>query len=123
MALERGQVYLLTVDLPQQPVADQAGTHGGFETKKKYFVVLADSNMRDVAGVYASSKKNDKNPRDFEVEVGVADGFQVDTIIDCRWPYTFPVKWVEETGQHTMTLSETTMRYINAALVSGLQMF
>ena len=58
--------------------------------------------------------------RAFEVDVGVAEGFQHETVIDCRWPYTMQKS---DLSTPAFRLSAAKMQEVSIALVSGLQMF
>lgn len=117
--MERGEVYLTSVDLPNRPVGV------GTVPTRKYVVVLRggpDSlTEADVPVVVASTNRRPagRGKRAFEVDVGVADGFAHETIIDCRWPVT-----LQKSGLSTASfrLSAARMGEVSIALVLGLQM-
>jgi hypothetical protein len=120
--MDRGDVYLATVDLPNR------ATGGGSVPTPKYLLCLrgdpAASSEDDVPILLASTDR--RNPgqtlRKFEVGVGVTEGFDHDTVIDCRWPYTLLKSQLPRTA-YRFTLPTTTMDKVNIALIVGLQMY
>jgi hypothetical protein len=114
----RADVHRIFADLP----GDEAVAR--LTPRPKYVVVLNDDqvagNANRRAVVVASSERVAERRR-FEVSCGTDDGFDHETVIDCRWPLTI------ETSQLTpenycFTLSEAKMFQIQKALVAGLQM-
>ena len=75
-------------------------------------VVLSSTNRRTL----------DQRPRPFEVDVGTADSFDTDSVIDCRWVYTLLKKDLTP-ATFLFYVSDQIMEVISVALVSGLQMF
>jgi hypothetical protein len=53
--------------------------------------------------------------------MGSAEGFQHDTVVDCRWPFTLPKRRIVQ-GKYLFTLSEAQMHSIALAVVRGLQL-
>lgn len=93
----------------------------GTQPKLKYVVVLqADSSATDVAVVVCNSLKNPRQPRAYEVLVGTREGFDHDTIIDCRWVFTLQKRHLR-TAEHP-PLRQGVMNAISEALVVGLQL-
>jgi mRNA-degrading endonuclease toxin of MazEF toxin-antitoxin module len=118
--MERGEVYLTTINLP-----DRAAGHGTVPTPKYVIVLRGGAGSRteqEVPIVIASTNRRTLGPmrRPFEVDVCTMDGFQHDTIIDCRWPYTIPKSLL---SNPTCQLSDARMKEVSVALVSGLQMY
>jgi hypothetical protein len=117
--ITRGEVRLVYLDLPDS--ADPTKT----SPKAKWVVALQGgtefARMRDVAVVVASTNRQQRFPRDHEVQVGTADGFDHDTLIDGRWVFTIP-QAAFESGQYRCVLSDGVMELVNEALVVGLQM-
>lgn len=116
--MERGDVYLVNLELPNRR------TGSGTVIKDKLVIALqgglAFASMSDVAVVVASTHRSSSTRR-FEVLVGVAEGFQHDTIIDGRWPFTIP-KSVLANGRYLFQLTPDVMKKVSLALVHGLQM-
>lgn len=120
--MDRGDVYFATVPLPDR-------TAGGSATipTEKLVVVLRGgaqgATETDLPVVVASTDKRayGQLPRNFEVAVGAADGFHHDTLIDCRWVYTFQ-KSMFPPATYRFTLPAAVMRDVSVALVAGLQM-
>jgi mRNA-degrading endonuclease toxin of MazEF toxin-antitoxin module len=97
-------------------------------TRHKYVVVLQGGlpvfdNHDDVAVVVCSSQ-NHVNPdtlRPFEVLVPASDdGFERDTLIDCRWVFTVR-KRDAPTHSFRFRLPPSALEEISLALVEGLQ--
>lgn len=59
--------------------------------------------------------------RPFEVRVGSTEGFQHDTVIDCRWIFTFPKSRFDR-SELVVRLDLLVMERIAAAIVQGLQL-
>ena len=118
--MERGDVCLTSVDLPNRP----SGV--GTAPRRKYVVVLrggpGSTGEPDVPVAVASTNRRPagRAKRAFEVDVGVAEGFQHETVIDCRWPYTMQKS---DLSNPAFRLSAAKMQEVSIALVSGLQMF
>ena len=118
--MERGEVFLVPLELPdgKSPTSTTV--------LHKYVVILQAGRFfdtqRDVAVVLASTNrmKPGQQLRPFEVLVGVADGFDHDTVIDCRWVRTVPRAIIPATRK--TRLSPTVMNDIGAAIVFGLQL-
>jgi hypothetical protein len=114
--VNRGDVYRTRLRLPDRTVPGQ------FAERNKYVVMLrqipADA---DIPFLIASTYNPARPPRPFEVLVGTAHGFDHETVIDCRWPYTLPKTWFNA-AEHRFTLSPDVMREVSVALVVGLQM-
>ncbi len=114
--MNRGDVYRTRLRLPDRTVPGQ------FADRNKYVVMLRQMPAEaDIPFLIASTYNPARPPRPFEVLVGVAHGFDHDTVIDCRWPYTLPKAWFNA-AQHRFTLSPDVMREVSVALVVGLQM-
>jgi mRNA-degrading endonuclease toxin of MazEF toxin-antitoxin module len=101
----------------------QAGR--GVAPRRKYVVVLQGGprfdNAMDRAVVVCSSLRADPSRlRPFEVLVGQSEGFDHDTVIDCRWVYTVTKASLGSTRYTRLSLAR--MNEISAALVVGLQM-
>jgi mRNA-degrading endonuclease toxin of MazEF toxin-antitoxin module len=100
-------------------------TFPGRGTLQKLMVVLQGgqdfANQTDVAVLVASTYLGG-TPRPFEVLVPAATpGFNNDTVIDCRWPYT--VRRAQVEAMHLLfLLSPDVIELIDEALVVGLQM-
>jgi len=95
------------------------------QEKRKHLVVIqggpAYDASRQIATVVASTDRRNGRPlRDYEVSCGSADGFDHDTLIDCRWVFTMPRDEVISGGFIT-TLSPMVLARIDAALLVGLQ--
>ena len=118
--MNRGEVWLTNVLLP-----DRVSRVGRQPVRK--FIVLLQGGPRfvsqaEVAVVIASSlRPPGRRPRQYEVVVGQPEGFQHDTVIDCRWPYTLRKQEVTA-GRLLTTLPPGVMERVNVALVAGLQM-
>lgn len=97
---------------------------GQFTERDKYLVLLRGSSATqaetDVPFVIASTLDMPRAARDFEVIVGQAEGFDHDTVIDCRWPHTLPKTWVG--NDYRFTLHPDVMREVSISLVVGLYM-
>jgi hypothetical protein len=107
--------------LPRPPVESDPA-----KARMKYFLVLQDQdrlgNARDIAGVICSTKRSPtRQARSHEVEVGIPEGFDHETIIDCRFPLSFEQSDVAGSRLLT-TLSDQVMSEVNVALANGLQM-
>ena len=111
--LQRGEVRLGDLTFP------------GRGTLHKLLVVLQGgmnfSNQSDVVIIVASSYRG-HNPRPFDVLVPPSGaGFEVETVIDCRWPFTVRRDQVEAM-RYLFMLSPDVMELVDEALVVGLQM-
>lgn len=115
--MERGEVYLCSLNLPQR-----SGGAGGL--RNKYVVILQGgvnfATCTDVA-VLVASTYNGQTVRAFEVVVGVAEGFDHDTVIDGRWPFTIG-KSVVNAGQLKLKLDDLRMHEVSVAIGRGLQL-
>jgi mRNA-degrading endonuclease toxin of MazEF toxin-antitoxin module len=80
------------------------------------------ANCPDVAVVVCSTHRRTGRPRPFEVLVGTADGFEHDTIIDCRFPFTVSKQIRGMDLRPLFRLSPDVMLQVSEALVVGLQM-
>jgi mRNA-degrading endonuclease toxin of MazEF toxin-antitoxin module len=97
--------------------ADPPGT----VPKLKYVVVLQEeSNATDVAVVVCNSLKAPRRPRAYEVLVGRSEGFDHDTMIDCRWVFTVQKRHLRA-AEHP-PLPRAVMNQVSEALVVGLQL-
>ena len=115
MTLARGDVHLVRFKFPDRERVGQ------FQQKDKYLVVLRSDHSTDAPFVIASTRRPDYMPRAFDVVVQPEGGqFSVETVIDCRWPYTLPKTWFPE-GSLRFTLPPSVMRAISLALVVGLE--
>jgi mRNA-degrading endonuclease toxin of MazEF toxin-antitoxin module len=110
----RGEVYLCDVLFP-----------GDVEPRKKYAVLLQDRekfpNIDQLSVVVGSTLKPTHKVGPYHVIVGAAQGFKVDTIIDCRWVFTLS-KTDVTTGPYLTQLDPLVMQEIAVALVHGLQL-
>ena len=115
MTLARGDVHLVSFPFPDRQRAGQ------FQARDKFVVLLRGDSATDVPLVVASSLRSTSPPRAFEVIVRQGSGrFSVDTVIDCRWPYTLPKIWfTKQTFRFSLAPNE--MREISLALVVGLE--
>jgi hypothetical protein len=114
--VNRGDVYRTRFRLPDRAVPGQ------FTERNKYLVMLRGvAAEADIPFVIASTHDPARRPRPFEVLVGAAQGFDHETVIDCRWPYTLPKAWFKA-AEYRFTLSPDVMREVSVALVVGLQM-
>jgi hypothetical protein len=114
--VNRGDVYLARFRFPDRAAPGQ------FTERNKYVVMLRQMPAEtDIPFLIASTYDPARPPRPFEVLVGAVHGFDHDTVIDCRWPYTLPKNWFNA-AQHRFTLSPDVMREVSVALVVGLQM-
>ena|ERR1035437_6045898 len=122
--MERGDVYLIPIDLPNRA---PSGGVGSLTSRNKFVVVLRGGGPaiteNEVPIVVASTDRRTQGQslRTFEVEVGVLDGFSHETLIDCRWPYTLEKSGLQQ-SDFKFRLSESVMQSVSVALVSGLQM-
>lgn len=119
--MERGDVYLLSLQLPDRE------TGVGTVSRNKYVIVLrggeAAAAEREVPVLVASSDRRGPNQplRSFEVSVGTKDGFQHATLIDSRWVHTLP-KADFAPSAFRFRLGPVVMHRVSVALVAGLQM-
>ena len=116
--MARGDVHLVGIEFPTRP-----GDAGGL--RQKYVVVLQSGptfvNCTDVAVVVCSTLRHNNPMRPFEVKVGQTEGFDHDTVIDCRWPRTI-LKSLPGMAYPMFTLPVSIMDDISEALVVGLQL-
>lgn len=100
----------------------QAGS--GSTYLDKYVVVLQGgpdfANTTEVTVLVASTHRGG-NLRPFEVLCGQGDGFDHDTVIDCRWPFTLRKAEITA-GTYRFMLSQSRMHQVALGLVHGLQM-
>jgi hypothetical protein len=95
--------------------ADPPGT----VPRLKYVVVLQEeSNATDIA--VCNSLKAPRRPRAYEVLVGRSEGFDHDTMIDCRWVFTVQKRHLRA-AEH-LPLPRAVMNQVSEALVVGLQL-
>ena len=118
--MNRGEVYLTNILLPDRV------SQSGRQPVRKYIVLLQGgqsfASQTEVAVVIASTlRPPGRRPQRYEVIVGQPEGFQRETVIDCRWPYTLIEQEVTAGRLHT-TLPRDVMERVNVALVAGLQM-
>lgn len=117
--MERGEVYLADVPLPNRRGRTQS------HVLTKYAVVLQGGQLfeaaEDVAVVIASTYRGSGTVRPFEVILDEQDGFDHDTVVDCRWPFTLPKRTVER-GEYRLTLGPGRMHEISRAIVAGLEL-
>jgi mRNA-degrading endonuclease toxin of MazEF toxin-antitoxin module len=94
----------------------------GIVQKEKRVVLLqtSGSNLTDVSVVVCDSLKNPRAMRAHEVLVGVREGFDKDTVINCRWVFTVQKRHLRLPRQPS--LSQDVMSQISAALTVGLQL-
>ena len=116
-------MYLVTVALPNR------NAPGGFLIPtSKYVAVLrggrAAASELEVPVIIASTDRRvtGQKLRPFEVAVGIAEGFNHATILDCRWVYTLEKSQLPA-ANHRFRLSDKKMGDVSVALVSGLQMY
>lgn len=121
--MERGEVYLVNVALPNRTVP------GGAPVPTPKFVVVlrgaqGTTNETEVPVVIASSDRRlpGQNLRRYEVSVGPADGFAHATIIDCRWPYSLEKVQIPP-STYRFQLGAAKMNEVSVGLVAGLQMY
>jgi mRNA-degrading endonuclease toxin of MazEF toxin-antitoxin module len=117
--VKRGDVHLVQLELPDRTKGS------GTSPRAKYVVILQSGagfdNLPDVAVVVCSSSRKAGRPiRPFEVLVGPDEGFETETVIDCRWVRTIQKQDVPQT-RYT-ELSDVVMDQISAALAVGLQL-
>ena len=97
------------------------------EDRDKYLIVLRGgpnaAAEADVPYVVASTDRRQPGTplRRFEVSAGAVDGFNHDTVIDCRWVYTM-MKTRFPGNTLRFRLSPDMMQRVSIALVVGLQM-
>lgn len=120
--MNRGEVHFLSIDLP-----DRVAGQGTISMDKLVVVVRggpATQHEADVPILVASTNRRTaaQPARRFEVAVGTAEGFDHDTLIDCRWVYTLQ-KSDFPTGSYRFTLPDVTMDSVSLALVYGLQLY
>ncbi len=114
--MNRGDVYRTKLRLPDRAVPGQ------FAERNKYVVMLRGiSAETDIPLVIASTHDPARAPRPFEVIVGTTEGFDHETVIDCRWPYTLPKAWFKA-EEFRFALLPDVMREVSVALLIGLQM-
>lgn len=116
--MNRGDVHLISLPMPDR------NNPGQDVYRDKYVVVLrggpGTTNESDVPLLVASTLRVGGPPRPFEVHVSAMGGqFPVDTVIDCRWPFTLHKSQV---NNYRFTLPRDIMERVSVALVSGMQM-
>jgi hypothetical protein len=120
--VERGEVYSLNI-----PWRDPRNPTGPYVERFKMVVVLrggaGTATETDVPVVLTSTDRRPDSTRlrSFEVLVGTAEGFDHDTIIDCRWPQTVPKQRMAAVAP-AIRLDAQKMREVSIALFAGLQM-
>jgi hypothetical protein len=116
--VERGDVYLTTIDLP---------IAGGYLPRDKYLILLQspaamDPGATNIATVVASTDRSGSSgARAFEVRLGVEDGFRRATMVDGRWVYTIRRADLSE-HELQFRLSDNRMEEISLAVLIGLQL-
>jgi hypothetical protein len=119
MPLERGAVWLT-----RTLVTQQGGIPG---LADKFVVVLQDPEQMDVGAtsiavlIASTDRTGGREPRAFEVRLGVEDGFDHSTIVDGRWVYTLLRAHLDE-FDYRFTLSDDRMDDIGVAVFVGLQL-
>lgn len=116
--MNRGDVYKIRMRLPDR----QGGS--GSSYLDKYVVVLQggpDFAVATEVTVVVASTHRSQGVRPFEVLCGQADGFDHDTVVDCRWPFTLRKSEVAA-GDYKFTLSQARMHQVSLGLVHGLQL-
>jgi mRNA-degrading endonuclease toxin of MazEF toxin-antitoxin module len=96
----------------------------GSTYRDKYVVLLQGGpEFRDATevAVLVVSTLRSQGRRPFEVISGPNDGFDHDSVIDCRWPYTLQKAEVLG-GDYKFTLPQDRMHEVSLALVHGLQL-
>jgi mRNA-degrading endonuclease toxin of MazEF toxin-antitoxin module len=94
----------------------------GIAQKEKRVVVLQSSgdNVTEVAVVVCNSLKRPRPKRPYEVLVGAGEGFDNETVIDCRWVFTVQKRHLHIPKQRPMP--PQVMDEISVALTVGLQL-
>jgi hypothetical protein len=116
--VDRGEVHRIDLELPDHVPGN------GTVVRRKFVVTLRGGPdaawEADVPIVIASTDRG--APRQpHEVAADASDGFDHDTIIDCRWVHTVPARFLRaETYQ--FTLGPQRMHEISVAVVEGLQL-
>ncbi len=119
--VQRGDVYRSNIYLPNRT------GQGGTKELLKWCVLLQSdvgsfAQATDVAVVLASTDKSaGRALREFEVRVGWDEGFVHDSVIDCRWIYSFP-KSLFHPADRVTTLDAPTMQQVNISVAKGLQL-
>lgn len=117
----RGDVHLVSIELPNRD-----GTPG-FSPRLKFVIVLRGSARTrlesDFPFVVASSDRRQPGQqlRGFEIFLDSSNGFDHDTIVDCRWVYTAPKTLISD-KTYRFSLGPVEMQDISVALVNGLQL-
>lgn len=110
----RGDVFLRPTLLP-----------GNDQPIEKFNVVLQSTGRTpqpQIAVVIASSDRRDSDRlQPYQVLVGERENFSRDTIIDCRWVFTF-LRSEVDVGSPITHLPQSVMDRIDVALFAGLQM-
>jgi mRNA-degrading endonuclease toxin of MazEF toxin-antitoxin module len=94
----------------------------GITQKEKRVVVLqtSEDNVTETAVVVCNSLKKPRQKRPYEVFVGPREGFDNETVIDCRWVFTVQKRHLRTPTQRSMP--PQVMGEISEALVVGLQL-
>lgn len=112
----RGEVYFCSIALPRR-----FGSGGVLD---KLVLVLQGGDAfepyTDVAVLVASSYEGGAI-RPFEVLLGTDEGFDHETVIDGRWPFTLRKSDVLK-GKRILKLTEERMHQVSVAIVKGLQL-
>jgi mRNA-degrading endonuclease toxin of MazEF toxin-antitoxin module len=116
--VNRGDVHFIPLLLPDQ------NNPGQTVTLEKFVVVLrggqATNHESEVPLLVASTLRMAGEPRPFEVHVDpTPTGFEEETVIDCRWPFTMQKVHVDN---YRFRLPADVMNDVSLALVRGLQM-
>ncbi|MDY7085968.1 MAG: type II toxin-antitoxin system PemK/MazF family toxin [Actinomycetota bacterium] len=118
--VNRGEVRTIMLSLPDR--TPTGANPPGIVQKEKRVVLLqtSGSNLTDVSVVVCDSLKNSRPMRPYEVLVGVREGFDRETVINCRWVFTVQKRHLRMPTQRP--LSPGVMNQISAALTVGLQL-
>ena len=99
-------------------------TGSGSTYLDKYVVLLQGgpdfADATEVTVLVASTHRAE-SLRPFEVLCRQSDGFDHDTVIDCRWPFTLR-KTEVTAGDYKFTLPQDRMHQVSLGLVHGLQL-
>jgi mRNA-degrading endonuclease toxin of MazEF toxin-antitoxin module len=117
--VDRGDVHLIDLQLTDRVPGN------GTVVRRKYVVALRGGQdaawEADVPVVIASTDRGAPR-RPYEVAADQSDGFEHDTVIDCRWVHTVPASRLPRES-YQFTLGPERMHEISVALVDGLQLW
>lgn len=115
--MDRGDVHKVRMPFPERPDGSGGPTD-------KYVVVMQGGpdfeRLNDVAVLVCNTQRRPARP--FEVQVGTREGFDHETVIDCRFPYTIPKGTTGFVGPPELRLPPAVMLQVAAALAVGLQL-